>query len=55
MRNGQRSEASIYPEGHVLHRTSRAYPPIAVSGQGCYLFDSAGRRYLDTSGGAAQD
>ena len=53
MRTGQEPKGSIYPEGHVLHRTSLAHPPIAVSGQGCYLFDSAGRRYLDASGGAA--
>lgn len=28
-------------------------PPLAVGGEGCFLFDAAGRRYLDASGGAA--
>jgi hypothetical protein len=38
---------------HVFHRsTGRAYP-VAVRGEGAYLIDSAGRRYLDASGGAA--
>ncbi|MEQ9811441.1 MAG: aspartate aminotransferase family protein [Azospirillaceae bacterium] len=38
---------------HVFHRNSRAIPPAALSGDGVYLTDSAGRRYLDASGGAA--
>ena len=38
---------------HVFPRNARAEPPVAVSGEGPYLLDSAGRRYLDASGGAA--
>jgi adenosylmethionine-8-amino-7-oxononanoate aminotransferase len=38
---------------HVLHRNARTEPPIAVGGEGPYLVDNAGRRYLDASGGAA--
>ena len=38
---------------HVFHRSARAEPPVAVGGDGPYLIDSAGRRYLDASGGAA--
>ncbi len=38
---------------HVLGRSSRATPPVAVQGEGCYLIDAAGKRYLDGSGGAA--
>ncbi len=38
---------------HVLHRHVAAPPPIATHGSGPYLFDQAGRRYLDASGGAA--
>ena len=38
---------------HVFHRFTRARPPVAASGNGIYLFDEAGRRYLDASGGAA--
>jgi len=41
------------PDSHVIHRTSLADPPLAVGGEGCYLFDAAGRSYLDASGGAA--
>ena len=40
-------------DSHVIHRTSLANPPLAVGGEGCYLIDGAGRRYLDASGGAA--
>ena len=38
---------------HVFHRNAGAEPPVAVAGEGPYLMDSAGRRYLDASGGAA--
>jgi adenosylmethionine-8-amino-7-oxononanoate aminotransferase len=37
---------------HVFHRKLiRRYPRI-VRGEGCYLFDDRGRRYLDACGGA---
>jgi adenosylmethionine-8-amino-7-oxononanoate aminotransferase len=36
-----------------LHRKVSAPPPIAVRGEGVYLFDEGGVRYLDASGGAA--
>ena len=38
---------------HVLHRSLRATPPVAMRGQGVWLYDQAGRAYLDGSGGAA--
>ncbi|MGH8663558.1 MAG: aspartate aminotransferase family protein [Burkholderiales bacterium] len=38
---------------HVFHRSSTAAYPIAVRGEGAYLIDSAGKRYLDASSGAA--
>ena len=38
---------------HVLHRNARSEYPVAVGGEGPYLIDSAGKRYLDASGGAA--
>ncbi len=38
---------------HVLHRSLRQTPPVAVRGQGAWIYDSAGRAYLDGSGGAA--
>ena len=37
---------------HVFGRSS-APLPRAVRGEGCYIFDAAGRAYLDGSGGAA--
>ncbi len=41
-----------YPESHVFYRKlTRTYPRI-VRGEGCYLYDDRGRRYLDGSGGA---
>ena len=38
---------------HVFPRHTRQAPPVAVGGEGCYLVDAAGKRYLDASGGAA--
>jgi adenosylmethionine-8-amino-7-oxononanoate aminotransferase len=38
---------------HVFHRSTRTEYPVAVGGEGPYLVDSAGRRYLDAAGGAA--
>ena len=39
--------------GHVFHRSTTTAPPVAVSGEGIYLIDAAGRRYVDACGGAA--
>ena len=38
---------------HVFHRHSQQNYPVAVRGEGCYIVDRDGRRYLDASGGAA--
>ncbi len=38
---------------HVFHRDPRLHYPRAVRGEGAYLFDAEGKRYLDASGGAA--
>ena len=38
---------------HVLHRGGARALPVAIGGDGCYLIDSNGKRYLDASGGAA--
>ena len=38
---------------HVFHRDLRQRYPIAVRGEGAYLHDAQGKRYLDASGGAA--
>jgi adenosylmethionine-8-amino-7-oxononanoate aminotransferase len=38
---------------HVFHRSLREQYPVAVGGDGVYLIDRDGKRYLDGSGGAA--
>ena len=38
---------------HVFHRHAGHEYPVAVAGDGVYLVDRQGRRYLDASGGAA--
>lgn len=39
--------------GHIFGRSISGEMPIAVKGEGCYIIDSAGKRYFDGSGGAA--
>ena len=40
-----------HPQGHVFYRNmARAYP-VVERGEGVYLYDADGRRYLDASGG----
>lgn len=39
--------------GHVFHRHTAADPPMAAKGDGPYVIDRSGKRYLDASGGAA--
>lgn len=44
--------ADRYPDSHVFYRTlGREYPRI-VRGEGCWLVDERGKRYLDAVGGA---
>jgi adenosylmethionine-8-amino-7-oxononanoate aminotransferase len=43
----------MHSESHLLHRQLRGNYPLAVSGQGCWITDASGQRYLDASGGAA--
>ncbi|MEX0923437.1 MAG: aspartate aminotransferase family protein [Rhodovibrionaceae bacterium] len=38
---------------YILHRNISGQLPVAVAGDGPYLIDSTGKRYLDASGGAA--
>jgi adenosylmethionine-8-amino-7-oxononanoate aminotransferase len=38
---------------HVFHRAPKIAIPKAVAGDGVYIIDSDGKRYLDGSGGAA--
>jgi adenosylmethionine-8-amino-7-oxononanoate aminotransferase len=38
---------------HVVHRSLRSTPPVAVRGQGIFIYDSEGRATIDGAGGAA--
>jgi len=38
---------------HIIHRSLRHTPPVAVSAQGMLVRDSNGNTYIDASGGAA--
>lgn len=38
---------------HLIHRTLAADYPAVVRGEGIYLWDKSGKRYMDASGGAA--
>jgi len=40
-----------HPQGHVFYRNMGRDYPIIERGEGVYLFDTEGRRYLDASGG----
>ena len=39
--------------GNVFHRSPKSALPTAMAGDGPYVIDTEGRRYLDASGGAA--
>jgi adenosylmethionine-8-amino-7-oxononanoate aminotransferase len=38
---------------HLLHRSMNGAYPVAVAGEGVFLIDAGGKRYIDASGGAA--
>ena len=38
---------------NVFHRSATQIPVAAETGDGCYVIDANGKRYLDASGGAA--
>jgi adenosylmethionine-8-amino-7-oxononanoate aminotransferase len=40
-----------HPQGHTFYRRMDHPRPMIAHGEGVYLFDSDGRRYLDASGG----
>jgi adenosylmethionine-8-amino-7-oxononanoate aminotransferase len=42
-----------FPMSRILHRSLRQTPPVAIGGEGIYLYDSEGKTYIDASGGAA--
>jgi adenosylmethionine-8-amino-7-oxononanoate aminotransferase len=41
-----------YPETAVFYRRLTRTYPLIVKGEGCYLYDADGQRYLDACGGA---
>lgn len=41
-----------YPQGHVFYRKMAWTYPLIARGEGIYLYDEKGKRYLDGSGGA---
>lgn len=41
-----------YPDSHLIYRNLAHDFPLIVRGEGCWLYDEAGRRYLDGCGGA---
>jgi adenosylmethionine-8-amino-7-oxononanoate aminotransferase len=41
-----------YPDGHVFYRALDRAMPLIVRGEGCWLYDDSGKRYLDGCGGA---
>ena len=41
-----------YPAGNVFYRKLTQTYPLIVRGEGCWLWDDHGRRYLDACGGA---
>ena len=43
----------FFAMNHIFHRDANTEPPLAVAGEGPYLIDREGRRYIDASGGAA--
>jgi adenosylmethionine-8-amino-7-oxononanoate aminotransferase len=47
------TEIASDAETRVFHRSLHQLYPTAVRGEGAYLIDSAGKRYLDASSGAA--
>ena len=38
---------------HIIHRSLRQTPPVAVAASGVTVRDSSGKTYIDASGGAA--
>ena len=44
--------AHQYPDSHVFYRKLTRRFPLIVRGEGCWLIDDDGKRYLDGSGGA---
>src|SRR5947199_1158907 len=47
------TEKQARPRSHLLHRSLRGTPPVAVSGHGAWLVTAEGKEILDGSGGAA--
>jgi len=44
--------SQTHPDGHVFYRRMAHSYPVIDRGEGVYLYDTQGKRYLDASGGA---
>lgn len=42
----------VFPNSNVFYRKLKRDHPLIVRGEGCYLYDETGKRYLDGCGGA---
>lgn len=51
-RRGVSPEADVNDDTHVFYRNPFSYYPTVARGEGAYLYDETGRRYLDACGGA---
>ncbi|MFN2399966.1 MAG: aspartate aminotransferase family protein [Gemmatimonadaceae bacterium] len=51
-RNRGADSARGYPAGNVFYRKLHHDYPRIVRGEGCFLYDDTGKRYLDACGGA---
>src|SRR5687768_9445546 len=49
---GSPMSSQRYPGSSVFYRKLTRHYPRIVRGEGCYLYDDQGRRYLDGCGGA---
>ncbi len=50
--HSETSHSHRYPESPVFYRSLTREYPLAVRGDGCWIEDDAGKRYLDAVGGA---
>lgn len=45
--------AGVMARSHIMGRRGHEHAPVAATGDGCFIIDTEGRRYLDASGGPA--
>ncbi len=45
--------SGVIARSHIMGRRGHEHAPVAAAGDGCFIIDTEGRRYLDASGGPA--